>query len=89
MTGRVAFIWRENKTMFKKITLGLLIAVFGSSLAVAGEPAKTEEAKKVACEVTKDGKTETQEVANAEECTKLGGKVKEEKKAEEKVEEKK
>jgi hypothetical protein len=50
----------------------LLAASLGAPIAArAADPKKHH----VKCEVTKDGKTETHEVASADECTKMGGKV--------------
>jgi len=54
------------------LTLASVLAVF---LVVPTAGPAEEPTKHVMCEITTDGKTETKQVASAEECTQMGGKV--------------
>ena len=64
----------------KRLWIALAIApVLMAYLAVPAVSQAAAKAKHVKCEVTKDGKTETKQAKNADDCTKMGGKVVEQK----------
>ena len=53
----------------RSLVMGLVVA------GLIGVASSALAAGKMECSVTKEGKTTTHMVANAEECTKLGGKI--------------
>jgi hypothetical protein len=63
---------RLGKGLWISLVMAPVVAAF-VAVPVASRAAEHE--KKVKCEITKEGKVETKEVKNAEECTKMGGKV--------------
>ena len=66
-----------SRSLWVALAMAPALALF---LGVPARVQAADPAKHVKCEVTKSGKTETKEVASADECTKMGGKVAEEKK---------
>ena len=52
-----------------------IVSVLAVFLAVPTAGRAEEPAKHVMCEIANDGKTEKKQVASAEECTQMGGKV--------------
>ena len=66
--------YKSMKGFMKAIVLGSVLAGLAGGLSAV----RAADAPKVQCDVTKDGKTETKEVASADECKKMGGTVHEE-----------
>ena len=60
----------SQKHCWIPLTLASVLAVF---LAVPTAGRAAEPTKHVMCEIAKDGKTETKQVASVDECTQMGG----------------
>ncbi len=62
---------QSMKGFMKAMVLGSVLAGLAGGLSAV----RAADAPKVKCEITKDGKKETTEVANADACKALGGTV--------------
>jgi len=63
----------KRRTFMKRLLIGL--AALAAFVSFSGVAVVARAEGPVKCEVTKEGKKETKQVATAAECTKMGGKV--------------